>query len=414
AGLHAALRDALGRPDPRVDVLLADPASDRGRVVDLLSAEGGGDVLLLRADVVLGRAVSGLLGRAAVSDGKGVLLVDPEARGVRGPERTVLGEGRAPWIGAARLPPAAAADVVEALAADRSGFDDLRFPAGSLPASGAAVEVAAVGAGSGGVTGPPWQPVRDDADAGNARRLLFRSLGKPQDGIVSRYMNRPISIAISRLLVDLPVHPNLVTIAVSLIGLAGCVAVAVGDAYWWPLVGTALVHVASILDGCDGELARLRHQQSHLGAWLDTVTDEATVLLYAACVGINLWRFEQSPLLAAVCVATLLCGGAAIYVCYSYLVSIGSGNSQDFPSGAVRASAATGRWAKLIGFLAYLPKRDTTNLAMLACAAAGQLWLCQVFIFIGASIMCVVYVRQHIRIRRGLIRVPVRGGAGGR
>jgi CDP-L-myo-inositol myo-inositolphosphotransferase len=39
------------------------------------------------------------------------------------------------------------------------------------------------------------------------------------------------------------------------------------------LVGGLLVQLASIIDGCDGEIARLKHMSSARGAWLDTVLD---------------------------------------------------------------------------------------------------------------------------------------------
>ena len=39
------------------------------------------------------------------------------------------------------------------------------------------------------------------------------------------------------------------------------------------LIGAILSVFASILDGCDGEVARLKFQESPLGCWMDTVCD---------------------------------------------------------------------------------------------------------------------------------------------
>ena len=41
----------------------------------------------------------------------------------------------------------------------------------------------------------------------------------------------------------------------------------------------------SMLDGCDGELARVRFQQSKLGAWLDTFVDDVLNVLITVAVG---------------------------------------------------------------------------------------------------------------------------------
>ncbi|RLG81734.1 MAG: CDP-alcohol phosphatidyltransferase family protein, partial [Thermoprotei archaeon] len=43
--------------------------------------------------------------------------------------------------------------------------------------------------------------------------------------------------------------------------------------YYNPLIGGILVEVASILDGIDGEIARLTKKSSRFGAFLDSVLD---------------------------------------------------------------------------------------------------------------------------------------------
>ena len=38
-------------------------------------------------------------------------------------------------------------------------------------------------------------------------------------------------------------------------------------------IGGMLAQLASIVDGCDGEIARLKHSQSEFGGWFDAVLD---------------------------------------------------------------------------------------------------------------------------------------------
>jgi hypothetical protein len=98
--------------------------------------------------------------------------------------------------------------------------------------------------------------LRDADDRREAKRRLFEACRKPVDGVVSRHLNRHISIAISKLVVDTPISPNAMTgFTFSLALVAAAFAVQGG---YWPTVAAAfLMQWNSILDGCDGELARV-------------------------------------------------------------------------------------------------------------------------------------------------------------
>ena len=50
--------------------------------------------------------------------------------------------------------------------------------------------------------------------------------------------------------------------------------------YWNMLSGAVLSLFASILDGCDGEVARLKLQESDFGCWLETICDYLYYLVY--------------------------------------------------------------------------------------------------------------------------------------
>ena len=116
-----------------------------------------------------------------------------------------------------------------------------------------------------------WQAVATEEDRVAAEAKLDGWLVKPTDGIFAR-MNRRVSIPISRQLIKLPITPNMVSLFTLGVSLASGLYFAFGG-YWNTLLGAALSLWASILDGCDGEVARLKLQSSPFGCWLDTICD---------------------------------------------------------------------------------------------------------------------------------------------
>ena len=102
--------------------------------------------------------------------------------------------------------------------------------------------------------------------------LLDRIRNKANDGPVSRWLNRPLSIRLSRWLVGFPVTPNQISVFSFLCSLAAAALFLAGDRILL-LLGGVLAQFASVVDGCDGEVARLKYQQSDYGGWLDAVLD---------------------------------------------------------------------------------------------------------------------------------------------
>ena len=121
------------------------------------------------------------------------------------------------------------------------------------------------------------------SDLKSIKKTLMQSLIKPTDGWVSRNINRKISTFFSRALANTPITPNQISVGTMLIGLVTGYYLAKGG-YFYFLVGATMFQATSVLDGVDGELARLRFQQSDFGQWLDTIADNLTYV--AALVGI--------------------------------------------------------------------------------------------------------------------------------
>ena len=133
-----------------------------------------------------------------------------------------------------------------------------------------------------------WQRVLIAKDRLAAEQKLDRWLMKPTDGRFARF-NRKISIPISRQLIKFPITPNMVSLFTLGVSFLAGVYYALGG-YWNMLLGAVLSLFASILDGCDGEVARLKFQESDFGCWLETICDYLYYLFIFAGMTIGLLR----------------------------------------------------------------------------------------------------------------------------
>jgi len=149
-----------------------------------------------------------------------------------------------------------------------------------------------------------WQRIHTADDRGVAERKLDRWLAKPTDGFYAQ-LNRRISIPISRQLIKWPVTPNMVSLFTLAVGLASGVLFAVGS-YWYMLAGAIASLWASILDGCDGEVARLKLMESNFGCWLETVCDYLYYLFLFVGLTLGLERTSGSK--------AYFVGGAVLFI----------------------------------------------------------------------------------------------------
>ncbi len=235
--------------------------------------------------------------------------------------------------------------------------------------------------------------VSSDSAARTAENALFRSLRKPQDGWTSRYLNRHISTFISRRLVQTPLRPNQVSVAILGIGVASSVIAARGG-YGPLLLGAALFQTQSVLDGCDGEMSRVSHRGSRLGEWLDTIGDDLTNYGFFGGAGLGLYRGtgQQLYLVAgAICVA---CGLLTSGLEYRYLIKIGSGDLLKYP-----LSQASSGPSKL-AFLAPLFKRDTFVFLTLLAALVGALGPMLCVFALGAIGILFSVLKTELRLAR--------------
>lgn len=149
---------------------------------------------------------------------------------------------------------------------------------------------AALGNASEAHVNRPWKYLAGPAEILAAERAFLRHAGKSQDGLVSRHLNRPLSRLITHSLLKTSLVPTAWSIGIFVLPLTGSVALLQGTPMWF-IVGCAIFQLYSILDGCDGEIARAKFMHTDFGRRLDSLGDLIGNVLLAVCLGIGLARY---------------------------------------------------------------------------------------------------------------------------
>ncbi len=139
------------------------------------------------------------------------------------------------------------------------------------------------------LNGRPADPA--SAETRLARALRFETLGS--DGLLARLLDRHLSWRISRRLARTWITPNQVTLANTALGLSAALMFA-SAGYWWRLLGAILFLFSIVLDGVDGEVARLKMAETKFGGMFDKVTDNLVNVAVFAGLIVGCYRSSGS------------------------------------------------------------------------------------------------------------------------
>lgn len=173
------------------------------------------------------------------------------------------------------------------------------------------------------------------------------------DGIVSRHVNRRVSRPLAAALSHTPLTPNGATWGTLALSLGVGALVAVG----WNVAGGIGIQLASIVDGVDGDLARLTGRMSRLGAALDAIADRYADAAILGGMTVYAARFEDWPNAAVV---------GALALAGSLTVSYSRARAEAEGVGVVNSE-----WW-IVNSLGMLATRDVRLLAAAAGTVAGE------------------------------------------
>jgi phosphatidylglycerophosphate synthase len=204
------------------------------------------------------------------------------------------------------------------------------------------------------------------ADLPRAEAWLLQSLVKDTEGFMSRHVERRISLAVSRRLAATRVTPNTMTLVSVGVGLAGA-ALFLSPRPGAPVVGALLVLLHSILDGCDGELARLKFQESRFGGILDFWGDNVVHAALFGTIAVAWSRASGSS-------GPLLLGAAAILGTVLSAVFVYRHTMAQVTEGPLFTSVSRSPDARFSRLADALARRDFLYLLVILAALGKARW----------------------------------------
>ncbi|NLY71104.1 MAG: NTP transferase domain-containing protein [Clostridiales bacterium] len=114
-----------------------------------------------------------------------------------------------------------------------------------------------------------WVDVDDLESYVQAEKILLKSLIPAKDGAISKHINRKFSIPITKILSKTSITPNQITFLSFILAIISAFIFAFGN----PIIAGLLAQLCSIMDGVDGEIARLKFLKTDYGGLFDAILD---------------------------------------------------------------------------------------------------------------------------------------------
>lgn len=215
-----------------------------------------------------------------------------------------------------------------------------------------------------------WMRLDSAEDAPKrAEDLIFTTVGKTATGWISRNINSKFSLPTSRLLIKTPLTPNMISVLINVIGALCGVFYAIGH----PVIGALCLHAATILDRCDGEVARVKLMETKKGEWVDTISDQFTMLSFL--IGVPIGYYYTSGAQIALVLGGINVSIFVFFVIWSFYFLTRYTNSGSlvayFEVDKLVEVKKTSFMRKLIKIVRPMGRRNVYSLAFLGLAIFG-------------------------------------------
>ena len=224
----------------------------------------------------------------------------------------------------------------------------------------------------------------EPADVAAAERTIRLSSYKDTDNKVARF-NRGMSLPISIALIRTPLTANQLSVALVAVGFYSAWLFSLGQ-FWAGILGAFLSLAASVLDGCDGEIARLKYQESALGCWIETFGDYSYYI--AIFFGLTLGAVRQTGWHGFYWLGAVALAGTLIS--FVFLIFLRSRITAGHPDklhaiARDRFRAEPTWWSRIIWRISLVATRSAMPYGIMALSLVGGLPLVVVLAAIGSN-----------------------------
>jgi phosphatidylglycerophosphate synthase len=161
----------------------------------------------------------------------------------------------------------------------------------------------------------------------------------------------------------------MISVMINIIGMLSGPFYALGH----PVLGALFLQIATILDRCDGEVARVKLMETKRGQWVDTICDQFTVLSFIIGVPVGYYLITKNPII--IVLGSLSVGIFIFFVIWSFYFLVKYTNSGSLVAyynvdkliGEENRSFVH----KLIGIIRPMARRNFSSLAFLIVAIIG-------------------------------------------
>ena len=177
-----------------------------------------------------------------------------------------------------------------------------------------------------------WSDCDTYKDVKFAEKKLLASLSKPADGILSKKFNRKVSAFITSFLIKTPITPNMISFLIPVLAIFAFFILSRGTQMSF-ILGGILIQFLSIIDGCDGEISRLKFQKSVFGTWLDPILDRYVDMFLIAGMAYGYWNAIGNNLVLFMAVMVIFTDVLQDYMSAKFFIITGKKlrASLDFP-----------------------------------------------------------------------------------
>jgi phosphatidylglycerophosphate synthase len=226
--------------------------------------------------------------------------------------------------------------------------------------------------------------IPDAAALPAAEQIIRRSSYKDTDNTLARF-NRSMSLPISVALIRTPLTANQLSVALVALGFYSAWLFSTGN-YWAGVLGGFLSLAASVMDGCDGEIARLKYQESALGCWIETFGDYSYYI--AIFVGLTVGAVRRTGWHGFYWLGGIALAGTLVaFALLIYLRSrITAGQPEKLHTiAAARFQQEQTWWSRVIWRISFVATRSAMPYGIFALSLAGLLPLVVVLAAIGSN-----------------------------